>query len=335
MSASPEPTRWHERLKGALDPFLFALLGALVLAALAPPRGRFVEIVDGVADAGIVALFFLHGAKLSREAILEGMTNWKLHVAVLSMTYVLFPLLGLGLARLPAMPPSVAAGVLFLSLLPSTVQSSIAFTSIAGGNVVGAVCSASLSNLLGVFLTPLLVALLMDTDATVSLGSVQTLFTQLLLPFVAGHFSRPFTGAFVTRHKAVLGKIDRGSILIVVYAAFGAAVVDGLLETLRWVDLAWILGASAAMLAVVLGATWSLAHQLGMPRQDAIVLLFAGSKKSLASGVPMASVLFPAATVGAILLPLMVFHQVQLVVCAILARRLARDVPEPTDDGGY
>lgn len=313
------------RVLAVFEPFILALVGTMVLATFLPPQGGFGPVVAIAANAGIVLLFFLHGARLPREAIVAGARNWQLHLAVFVSTFVLFPLLGLGLSSLPLFDPSVAAGLLFLTLLPSTVQSSIAFTSIARGNVAAAVCSASFSNLAGVVVTPALAALLMSGSAGggISLDSVETILLQLLLPFVIGHALRPLIGAWVGGHKRLVGLVDRGSILLVVYAAFGAAVLDGLWNRLSAGDLALILLACLALLAVVLSATWAAARLMRLPREDAVVLLFCGSKKSLASGVPIAGVLFPAAAVGIIILPLMLFHQIQLIACAILARRLA------------
>ena len=308
------------RFLALFEPFILALLGTVVLASLLPARGAFAGIAQGAATLGIVALFFLHGARLSRQAIWDGMRNWRLHAAVLAVTFALFPLLGLGLAHLFAGP--VAAGLLFLTLLPSTVQSSIAFTAIARGNVAAAVCSASFSNLLGIALTPALVALLMgNAGAGISLASVEAIVVQLLVPFVAGHLLRPWIGGWVARRKKMLTLVDRGSILLVVYAAFGAAVVEGLWRQVSARDLALVSAACVALLAAVLAATWAIGRGLRLSREDAIVLVFCGSKKSLASGVPMAGVLFPAAQVGMVLLPVMLFHQLQLIACALIARR--------------
>lgn len=311
------------RLRGALDPFILSLIAAVAVASLLPARGGFAVLADEIANAGIVLLFFLHGAKLSREAIVAGAGNWRLHLAVLAVTFAVFPLLGLGLAALPGVPPLVATGMLFLAILPSTVQSSIAFTSIAGGNVAAAVCSASFSNLLGMVLTPLLAALLIAGGSAggVDMAAVEKILAQLLLPFLAGHLLRPWIGGMVARHRKLTVLVDRGSILLVVYTAFGAAVVGGLWHQLPLASLALILALSCALLAAVLAATWAWGRAFDRP--DAIVLLFCGSKKSLASGVPMARVLFPAAQVGALILPLMLFHQIQLIACALIARALA------------
>lgn len=304
-----------------LEPFVLALLGTVLLATLLPPRGVWAEVADAAADIGIVLLFFLHGAKLSRGAIVAGLRNVRLHAAALASTYLLFPLLGLVLAGVLSGP--LAAGMLFLTLLPSTVQSSIAFTAIARGNVAAAVCSASVSNLLGIGLTPALVAVLMGASGGVSLRSVETIAGQLLLPFVVGHLFRPWIGGFVTRHKGMLSVVDRGSILLVVYTAFGAAVVGGLWSRVSGVDLTAVLALCCMLLVAVLVATWFAGRQLDLPREDRIVLVFCGSKKSLASGVPMAGVLFPPAQVGLVLLPVMLFHQIQLIACAVIARRYA------------
>ncbi|WP_173385016.1 bile acid:sodium symporter family protein [Sphingobium sp. SYK-6] len=313
------------RLRSLFDPFIIALLGTVVLASLLPARGQWAGVAEGAADAGIVLLFFLHGAKLSREAIWQGARNWRVQIATLLVTFGVFPLLGLGFSALPLLSAPLAAGLLFLTLLPSTVQSSIAFTAIARGNVAAAVCAASFSNLVGIFLTPLLVALLMGaTTGGISLASVEAILLQLLLPFIIGHLLRPWIGGFITRHKSILSLVDRGSILLVVYSAFGAAVVEGIWHRVSVDDLLLLTLLCLVLLGLVLGLTAALGRVLNLPHGDAAVLLFCGSKKSLASGVPMAGVLFPAAQVGMVLLPVMLFHQLQLIACAFIAGRMGR-----------
>lgn len=310
---------------GVIDGFVAALLAVGVAASLLPCRGNGAIFFEFVTDAGIVLLFFLHGAKLSREAIVDGMLNWRLHLASLAVTFALFPILGLLLIRIPGLDPALVAGTLYLTLLPSTVQSSIAFTSIARGNVPAAVCAATLSNLFGMFITPLLVAMLMQVpggQVHVSLDSVKNIALQLLLPFVIGHCSRPWIVGWIARHKSLVGFMDRGTILLVVYTAVSAAVVDGLWSRLSVGSLILMAILSFGLLALVLVVCWSLGPRLGLNREDSIVLLFCGSKKSLASGVPIAGTLFPAAQVGLIILPLMIFHQIQLIACAVIAKRL-------------
>ncbi|WP_434383034.1 bile acid:sodium symporter family protein [Melittangium boletus] len=310
------------------DTFTLALLATVGLATVLPVRGAAVAPLDAVTHAAIALLFFLHGARLSRQAILEGMGHWRLHGVVLASTFVLFPLLGGALcwALDGWVDPPLLLGFMFLCLLPSTVQSSIAFTSMAGGNVAAAVCSASASNLLGVFLTPLLVGVFLrggSEGGGISLESVGVIFVELFVPFVAGHLLRGWIGAWVERHRPVLGFVDRGSILLVVYTAFSEAVVNGLWSRLGWSEVLVLGVLSGVLLASVLLATVGASRLLGFSREDEITIVFCGSKKSLASGVPMASVLFAGGSVGAIVLPLMFFHQLQLMVCAVLARRYA------------
>jgi sodium/bile acid cotransporter 7 len=311
-------------LVAVIEPFVLTLLATVALASLLPPRGAWMEISSMATDAAIVLLFFLHGAKLSRQAILGAVTHWRLHLATLATTFIIFPLIGLLIFHSGVISGPLAIGVLFLSLLPSTVQSSIAFTAIARGNVAAAVCGASFSNLVGMFATPLLVTLLIaPVQSTGSDWQVaQTIALQLLLPFLVGHACRPLLANFVTRQKKLVGLVDRGSILLVVYTAFGAAVLEGLWNEVSARDLLVIATACTIQLVLVLAITALLGRWLGFAPEDRAVLLFAGSKKSLASGVPMAGVLFPAAGIGMIVLPLMIFHQLQLIVCAIIARSL-------------
>jgi sodium/bile acid cotransporter 7 len=311
------------------DNFTLAIVATVVVASLLPAVGAAAMVLHYVTIVAIALLFFLHGARLSREAALAGALHWRLHLVVLCATFVLFPILGLAARQTlgGVLPDTLLVGLLFLCLLPSTVQSSIAFTSIAHGNVAAAVCSASLSNLLGIFLTPALVALLMNLKGGVSPGAVLDIILQLLAPFLAGHLLRPWIGAFVGRHRYALGYVDRGSILLVVYLAFSEAVANGIWHVLGVGDLVKLLIVCAVLLAVVLGVTLVVARRLGFERIDEIVIVFCGSKKSLASGVPMAGVLFPLAQVGMVVLPLMLFHQIQLMVCAALARRYANTDP--------
>lgn len=313
----------------SVDPFLIWLVTVVAMASALPARGVAAGWFGVAADLAIALLFFLHGAKLSRAAIVDGIGNWRLHGLVFASTYGLFPLVGLAVTGLigGVIDPRLGAGLLFLTLLPSTVQSSIAFTALARGNVAGAVCSASLSNLLGIVLTPLLVGLLMHSagaGAVSSWGSARTIALQLLVPFVGGHLLRPVIGGWVDRHKTILQPVDRGSILLVVYTAFSAAVVNGIWTKVTVPQLGLLLVVSALILAVVMGVNVMVARLVGLPRADAIVLLFCGSKKSLVSGVPMAAALFAPATVGMVVLPLMIFHQLQLFACAVLAGRFGR-----------
>lgn len=308
-----------------MDGFLVMLLVMVVLATVVPCSGRSAQIFDYLKIAAIVLLFFLHGAKLSREAIVKGMLNWRLHFTTLAITFVLFPILGLVILRLPFLEQGLLSGFLYLTILPSTVQSSIAFTSIAKGNVSAAICAATLSNLLGMFMTPLLVAALIDSEngtLPLSLDSFWKISLQLLLPFIVGHAMRPWMGAWVERNKTWIGRTDRSSILLVVYTAFSAAVVDGLWSRCTLLDLITMTVISITLLVLILWFTWWVGNRLSFCREDRIVLLFCGSKKSLATGVPLAGVLFEPSDLGVILLPVMIFHQVQLIVCAYVARRL-------------
>ncbi|GBG37152.1 bile acid:sodium symporter family protein [Mycobacterium montefiorense] len=317
------------RLSTILDAFLLALAATVALAAVLPAHGDAADAAEAAATSAIALLFFLYGARLSPQQAWHGVRQWRLHLMVLATTFVLFPLLGLA-AR--ALVPSILTidlyhGVLFMCLVPSTVQSSIAFTSIARGHVSAAIVSASLSNILGIVATPLLVVLLMNTSGAIRVdgSSIRAIVLQLLLPFAAGQLVRPWIAGFISRYAAMLKVVDRGSILLVVYTAFSMGVVQGIWVSVDVWQLILVSLVAAAMLAIVLAATTVIGRLAQLDRGDAIVLLFCGSKKSLASGLPMALVFFPAATVGLTMLPLMIFHQIQLVVCAMIASRLARE----------
>ncbi|PWL17891.1 hypothetical protein DKP76_09005 [Falsochrobactrum shanghaiense] len=311
------------------DKFTTMLVASMLLASLLPVQGAFADWFALATKIAVGLLFFLHGARLSRQAVFAGFIHWKLHLSVLCATFVLFPLLGLLAGwTVPGLAQSTFyTGILYLCVLPSTVQSSIAFTSIAGGNVSAAVVSASASNIFGMFLTPLLVGLLFAVKGSgggISLDALQSILLQLLAPFVLGQIVQPWIGGILRRHNKLTGLVDRGSILMVVYLAFSESVVSGLWHMVSWHDLAMMIAMSIALLIVVLCVTWYGSRWLGFDHADRITILFCGSKKSLASGAPMASAIFAGANVGSIVLPLMLFHQIQLIACAMIARKLAQ-----------
>lgn len=315
------------------DTFTLLLLSTVLLATLLPATGSFEQVMHLASNIAIALLFFLHGARLSREAALSGFRQPRLHLLTLSCTFILFPALGLLLQAVAPglLTPQLWLGVLFVCTLPSTVQSSIAFTSIARGNVPAAICGATASNLLGIIITPLLVTWLLHRhqDGSDGLQQVTGILLQLLLPFVLGNVLRPWIGEWVTRNKGLLAVVDRGGILLAVYAAFSAAVVQGVWHLFPPQQLALLVLVNAILLGGVIVLTTYSSRALGFSRPDEIVLVFCGSKKSLASGIPMASVLFAGSGVGIVLLPIMVFHQMQLMLCAALARRYAAGTPEP------
>ena len=319
--------------KLSIDGFILAIFAAVGVAALFPAEGRAVPVVDGAVTVAIAILFFLYGARIHPMEALAGLKHWRLHVVILGFTFVVFPIIGVLLRFAPEvlLRPELYAGVLFLTLLPSTVQSSIAFTSIAGGNVPGAIVSASVSNLLGVFITPLLVLALMATTGEVQFhsSSIIDLCLQLLLPFLLGQLLRPWVGEFVAKHAAALKYVDRGSIVLVVYAAFSAGMREHIWSQVSWVGVVQLIVLSVVLVVVMLWLTRTTAEKLGFDRADMIAVQFCGTKKSMATGLPMAAVLFAGQPVGLLVLPLMIFHQIQLIVCAWLAGRYERAAGEP------
>ncbi|MEV0275715.1 bile acid:sodium symporter family protein [Streptomyces sp. NPDC050610] len=321
-----------------VDPYICALLGTVALAAVLPARGSAAPVADGASTGAVALLFFLYGARLSTREAMDGMRHWRLHLTVLACTFAIFPVLGLATRGLVpyVLSPQLHTGLLFLCLVPSTIQSSIAFTSIARGNVAAAVCAGSFSSIIGIVLTPLLAALVLgNSGGGFSLDSLVSILLQLLAPFAAGQLLRRWVAAFLVRHKKVLGYVDRGSILLVVYAAFSEGMVRGIWHQVTVWRLLGLLAAEALVLAAMLTLTTFGARKLGFNREDRIAITFSGSKKSLAAGLPMATVLFGAQASLAVL-PLMLFHQMQLMVCAVLAKRYARQadaLASPPGDG--
>ncbi|MER8103052.1 bile acid:sodium symporter family protein [Kitasatospora sp. NPDC094016] len=325
--------RWRGLWPRRLDPYLAALAGTVGLAALFPATGGSAQVAAVACNLAVALLFFLYGARLSARETLAGLRHLRLHGLVLAATFGLFPLLGAATALLTPVPLSgqLQTGVLFLCLLPSTVQSSVALTGAAGGDVAAAICAGTYSSLAGLLLTPLLAAWLLDVHTALSAEGLLRIGTQLLAPFLLGQVLRPWIGAFLTRHRRVLTPVDRGSILLVVYTAFSAATAQGSWGLATPGALLGLLAVLLALLAAALAVTGLGARLLGLDRPATIAAVLCGSQKSLANGLPMATVLFgPQA--GLLVLPLMAYHQLQLVAGTVLAGRWAR-APDATPAG--
>jgi len=280
-------------------------------------------------EFAIALLFFLQGARLSRQAMLAGILHWRLHLIILTATFVVFPMIGLALHPLSGavLGPTLYIGLVFLCTLPSTVQASVIFTSIAGGNVAAALCSASLSSVIGMVLTPLLVGVLLQAPGSASLNGIGSIALHLLLPFLAGQVLQSRLDTWMQRHVREARLVDRASILLMVYGAFSAATVSGAWSRIPVSSLLILAVLDAALLATMMAGITSAARRLGFSREDEIAIVFCGSKKSLVTGIPMANALFAGASLGLVVLPLMIFHQLQLMACAALARRYALGRP--------
>lgn len=331
-SAFASVVRDNTEMKRKPDWFLIGMVLAMLLAWAFPEPGASGGWMhpELLTKCGVALLFFLHGLTLSFAALRAGALNWRLHALVQGCTFLLFPVIGIGLTLLLAerAAPELVLGVFFLCALPSTVSSSVAMTATARGNVAGAVFNATLSSLIGIVLTPLWVAVVMKTTGeTRPIGPVIIdLFQWLVLPLAAGQALRPWFGAWATRNKPRISIVDRLIILLLVYTSFCDSFKEDLWARNGLGQVLAVVLLCAALLTVVFWLTARVARTLGFSREDRIVAIFCGSKKTLASGVPMAKLMFGAHPgMGMILLPIMVYHQLQLVVGGVLAQRWGRE----------
>jgi sodium/bile acid cotransporter 7 len=317
------------------DILIVALLAAAVIASLLPVTGHAERVLNAFTQVSVALIFFLHGARLRPRVVVTGLSNWRLHLTILACSFLLFPILAIGLSGLaPAwLSPDLYAGFVFLCILPSTIQSSVTFTSIAGGNVPAAVCAASASNMLGVVATPLLAMLLLSRKGDINAHALEGIMLQLLAPFLLGQALQRWIGDAIRAHPKLVGFTERISIVGVAYLAFSDATVAGIWTEVGGSDLVTMLLVAFLLLVVVLATTRFIARILGFAREDEITIMFCGSKKSMGSGLPMANIIFAGQAVGAIVLPMMIYHQMQLILCAFLARAYAihraAQKPEP------
>lgn len=315
------------RIAGGIDPLVRLLVLAIVLASVVPVTAEYRPAAQAVSNAAIFLLFLLNGLRLPRAEVLRGIAHMRLLLPLAVWSFLAMGLAGWGLAKAGeamALPQHVALGLLFLGVLPSTVQSATAYSSLAGGNVAVSVVAAAVLNIVGVFLTAPLFSLLAGSAAApFDLAALERVMLILLLPFVLGQLAQRWAGGLVREHKRLATWMDRLSIAIAVYVAFSGAVEQGLWQRVGALDWAVLLGLVGVFLALGFGGAWVLGGSLRLRREDRIAFLFAGAQKSIALGAPLASVLFPPAIAGLLLLPVLTYHLLQLVLSAPLAARLS------------
>lgn len=337
MGTTSTATHKARRWRGWLDPFVLLLLATLAGAALLPPDKELVPALSSAGGVAVAVQFFISGLRLPSSAALKGLKAWRLHLVIVGLSFVMFPILGFGVAAGSSwyLNHELVAGLLFLTMLPTAVQTATTFTGIARGNTAAAVCAASISNLLGVLATPLLVALALGSYSGMNLSSITKIAVQIVAPFVLGQLLHKLTLKWTQRWAPAFKVVDRAAILLVVYVAFGAAVADGVWHRIPAAQLAVTAGICAAMLALSLWITSLVAKKLGFVPADATAIMFCGSEKSLATGLPLSAILFTGPLGGVVILPVIMYHAMQLIVCAAIARRVARRTePQHYTDAG-
>ncbi|PMO59610.1 bile acid:sodium symporter [Vibrio breoganii] len=315
--------------------FLVGMVLAIALATITPDFGKTGGAIhlDKLTGIGVAIVFFLHGLGLAPSAIKAGLSNWRLHLFIQSATFIFYPLLWVifGDLFLSYMPAALAFGFCYLFVLPSTVSSSVAMTSVGKGNVPGAIFNASLSSIIGVLITPFLIQLFMGFEgAQLNLmDSVISIAKLLLLPMLVGQLARPLLLAFAEKHKAVVNKVDKYVILLIVYNAFCDSVANGIWHTFSIAMLATTIAVCVAVLMVMIHFFQWGARKSAFSHEDEVAAVFCGTKKTLAAGVPMAAVIFGSdPSLGMILLPIMLYHPIQIFYCAVMANRYAKSAEQ-------
>ncbi|OHY82902.1 bile acid:sodium symporter family protein [Marinobacter sp. AC-23] len=319
------------------DTFTIMLLGAIVLASFLPATGTAGDLLATAGTVAVALLFFFHGAALSREQIVAGASHWRLHILITALTFGFFPLAVLpinGMSNFAPtwMPADLGLGFLYLGVLPSAVSSSIAYTAMARGNVPAAICSAAASNVFGMMLTPFLLLLLVSSAGSGDFAvgeALKDIIVQLLLPFAVGHAMRPILGSFLARNEGLMARYDKCVIWLIVYSAFSHSVESGLWQNLPVKAVVLTVFLCIGLLALFMFFARFLVRRFGFSLEDEAAVVFCGSKKSLASGLPMAKVLFSGHPgFGMIVLPIMCYNQVQVILGAILAQKYREKIAE-------
>lgn len=324
-----------------IDGFVPAIVLAVVLACCWPGPGAHEGpfSLKVIAKYGISVVFFFYGLKLNTRQLLSDLGNWKLHLTVQLSTFVFFPILVLGVFKATGVMPGnwIWLGIFYVAALPSTVSSSVVMVSIARGNIPSAIFNASLSSLIGVFITPLWMGLFLSAVpgyAAMS-GIVTKLLLQILLPIVLGMLLNRWWGDFARKYSHKLRYFDQMVILLIIYTAFSESFEQRLFEGFGVWKIGSLMVGMVLLFSVAFMFMFLVSKWLRFSREDTVTALFCGSKKSLMHGTVMSKVLFPASVAGIVLLPLMLYHAFQLLIVGFIASRMGRrhdeasDVPEP------
>ncbi|MCY7352640.1 MAG: bile acid:sodium symporter [Cytophagaceae bacterium] len=318
-------------VRAGFDWFLLALIGMILLAYLWPEVGnqKGAFSLSALANYGVSIIFFFYGLRLNPEKLRAGLSNWRLHLVVHLTTFVVFPLMLLACRGLFNTEHSALLwlGTFYLAALPSTVSSSVVMVSIAGGNLPAAIFNASVSSLIGVFITPLWMGVVLSSGTAGAYdvwGVIGKLTLQVVVPVVLGIALHRWLGGFAERYRQALRYFDQTIILLIVYTSFCESFARQLFEGYSASDILLLGAGMSGLFFLVYGLVYLTSNLLGFNREDRITALFCGSKKSLVQGSVMAKVLFPAGSVGVILLPIMLYHALQLIAASILAQAMAR-----------
>ncbi len=313
-----------------LDWFLGAIIIMVILAYYFPSIGLIQEPIslEEIANYGVSGIFFFYGLKLSTDKLKQGLSNWKMHIVIQTTTFVLFPLIVLLVKPLfREDDQNLWLGLFYLAALPSTVSSSVVMVSIANGNVPAAIFNASISSLIGLFMTPLWVGffIVADTGNFDAWSIIGKLCLQVLLPLIIGMLLNRRLGWFADKYKTVLKTFDQSIILIIIYTSFCKSFALNLFKDLSIAELILLMAGLLALFFTVIIITNTISKMLGFSKADNITVMFCGSKKSLVHGTVMSKVLFTQSSiVGIILLPLMIYHALQLIAASIMAQRFVK-----------
>lgn len=313
------------------DGFISGIIGMIILAWLVPGIGGESSLIHlkDLIKYGIALLFFFYGLRLSPEKLVSDLKNWRLHVLIQSVTFLVFPILILTFRPfLKGTDNEVLwLAVFFLAALPSTVSSSVVMVSIAEGNIPSAIFNASISGIIGIIITPLWMGIFLEkqSEAFAFTSVLIDLVKQILIPVIVGLLLHRFRGNWATRNKKYLSLFDKSVILCIVYRSFSDSFLNGIFHGISWTDLILLSGSVITLFFIVFNLTRLLSGWMKFSREDRITVIFCGSKKSLVHGSVMASVLFAGSSTGGIVLvPVMIYHAFQLFYISVVARRYSK-----------
>lgn len=318
-------------MKFKLDKFVLAIITVVILACFFPDLAKEDSPINlgRIGSIGISFIFFFYGLKLSPKEIASGLKNWRLHVLIQASTFLLFPLLVLPFKPLISTEnETLWLAFLFLAALPSTVSSSVVMVSIAKGNIPAAIFNASISGLIGIVVTPLWIGLFQNqSNSDYDLGQIYLkLLTEILLPVFLGLILHRFLGKFAKKNSKYLTLFDKSVILLIIYKSFSESFLGKIFESVNFMDLILIFGLVITIFIIVYLTIGKISKGLGFSNEDQITAKFCGTKKSLVHGTVFSDILFRhTSAIGIILLPLMLFHAIQIFIISIIANKLSQN----------
>lgn len=322
----------------AVNSFLLNVLFVIFLAYLAPAVGLALAPAITASRVAVAIIFLLSGLSLKTSELVNALKNVKFNTFVQCFNMGVVTISAFGVAKflswLNALNDDLADGIIICGALPMTVNMVIVLTKSANGDEAAAIFNSAFGSLLGVFVTPAWVVVLVGRSGSNNFaGVIRNLTERVLVPLFFGQICQyvlPSLVAWAKRHKPALKRLQESCLVFIVYCVFCRRFRDSPRkntdqENTTALDIIVVIIVQTTLLSIMMVLAWlSLALAFPTHRKLRVMGLFGCTHKTVAAGVPLIDAIYsndPARSLY--ILPLLVWHPAQLVLGSAISSRLA------------